>query len=203
MSDPLQTRVTLLQKIHDHQNDAAWRDFVELYTPFIYRFCCREGLAHDDASDVVQETLRAVASGIAKFEYQPERAKFRTWLYRVARSKLNTFLRRKLKHPEGTGRSTIQRLVEEHPAEETEEWEMEYQRHMFRWAVSKVKHEFGDKVWSAFWKTAVEERPVKEIGEELEMSAGSIYAAKFRVINRLREKVESVTGELEASFEIT
>ena len=196
--DRVPTRATLLQKIRDHGDDAAWKEFVELYTPLLYSFCQRQGLQHADIADVVQESLKAVATGIARFEYRPNKASFRAWLYTVARSKLNTHLRRTLKHPTGTGRSTVQRLIEEQPApDDLANWETEYRRHLFHWASGKVRHEFGDKVWQSFWMTAVENRAPQEVARELGVKPGSVYVAKFRVIRRLREKIESVTGDLD------
>ena len=46
--DRLPTRATLLQKIRDHGDEAAWSEFVELYTPLIYSFCQRQGLRQAD-----------------------------------------------------------------------------------------------------------------------------------------------------------
>ncbi len=191
------TRATLLQRIRDQGDEGAWREFVSLYTPLIYSYARKQGLQHADASDVVQETLRAVAGGIARFEYRPEKSKFRAWLYAVARSKLNTHLRRALKHPPAGG-SAVQQLIEEHPApEEFADWETEYRRHMFKWASEKVRHEFGETVWRAFWLTAVEDQPPQEVAKTLKVKTGSVYVAKFRVIKRLRERIEAVTGDLD------
>ena len=196
--DQLPTRATLLQKIRDPADEAAWGEFVELYTPLIYGFCKRQGLQHADSADVVQDSLRAIANGIGKFEYDPERASFRAWLYTVARSKLNTHLKRSLKHPAGTGRTTVQRFIEEQAGpEDLADWELDYRRHMFQWATEKIRHEFGEAVWKAFWKTAVEEQEPQDVARDLDMKPGSVYVAKFRVIKRLREKIESVTGDLD------
>src|SRR6516165_7550607 len=39
----------------------------------------------------------------------------------------------------------------------------EYRRGLFRWAVDRVRGEFQDSTWQAFWQTAVEGRKPKEV----------------------------------------
>ena len=64
------------------------RAFAELYERHeraIYRFFLRQGAAAPTADDLLQETWLAVVRNAANFE---PRAKFTTWLYTVARSKM-------------------------------------------------------------------------------------------------------------------
>ena len=64
------------------------RAFAELYERHeraIYRFFLRQGAATSAADDLLQETWIAVVRNAANFE---PRAKFTTWLYTVARSKM-------------------------------------------------------------------------------------------------------------------
>ena len=64
------------------------RAFAELYERHeraIYRFFLRQGAATSVAEDLLQETWLAVVRNAASFE---PRAKFTTWLYTVARSKM-------------------------------------------------------------------------------------------------------------------
>ena len=49
------TRQSLLIKIRDPQDSGAWNEFVDLYTPLIYRFSASRGVGPDDRPDVVQE----------------------------------------------------------------------------------------------------------------------------------------------------
>src|SRR5687768_14200871 len=101
-ADPV-TRPTLLERLRNVDNAAAWEQFVEAYTPLIYDFCHRAGLQNADAADVAQEVMRAVAGAIRKFKYDPQRGRFRTWLLTVTRSKLNNFLAKQQRQPVGIG----------------------------------------------------------------------------------------------------
>ena len=64
------------------------RAFAELYERHeraVFRFFLRQGAATSTADDLLQETWLAVVRNAATFE---PRAKFTTWLYTVARSKM-------------------------------------------------------------------------------------------------------------------
>ena len=43
------TRESLLIRLGDPANDAAWREFLEIYRPVIYRLACRQGLQDADS----------------------------------------------------------------------------------------------------------------------------------------------------------
>jgi RNA polymerase sigma-70 factor (ECF subfamily) len=66
-----------------------------------------------------------------------------------------------------------------------------------------VQPEFSEHVWNAFLLTAIEDKPAAEVAAELGMSVGSVYVAKSRVIGRLRERVASVTGDVDLPEDLT
>ena len=59
------THHTLLLRLRDSRDEEAWRQFVELYAPAVFRTCRRRGLQEADAADVTQEVLRSIAAGPA------------------------------------------------------------------------------------------------------------------------------------------
>src|SRR5436190_15761645 len=64
MSDAPITRPRLLLRMRDVIDDAAWTQFVEIYTPFIYGYCRGRGLQETAAADVAGETLFHVFLGL-------------------------------------------------------------------------------------------------------------------------------------------
>ncbi|MFM8271793.1 MAG: hypothetical protein ACKODX_05605 [Gemmata sp.] len=44
MAEPPLTRVTLLTRLKDGRDADAWREFVQLYGPVVYRFARNRGL---------------------------------------------------------------------------------------------------------------------------------------------------------------
>ena len=189
------TRETLLLKIRDRGDEVAWGQFVELYTPLVYAFCRKRGLAEHDASDVSQEVMQAISRAIGNFDYDPEKGSFRSWFYTVVRSKLNNFFRKQAQQP-AAGGTTIMKMVSEQPdSNEEHDWELDYKRQMFDWAATKVRDLFNEQTWTAFQKTAIDGEDPATVGTELGIGRGAVYAAKARVIRALRERVQSVAGE--------
>jgi len=193
MTSSPHTRPSLLVRIRDAADREAWRQFVELYAPLVYRFARRRGLQDADAADLAQDVLSAVARSSERLEYDPRRGSFRGWLFTVARNKLHTFLKRQERQRRRTEDVAVERLPEE-PAvagpDEAALWEQEYQQRLFDWAAEQVRGHFQDRTWQAFWQTAVEARPPREVAEALGLSVGAVYIAKSRVLARLKEQVQ-------------
>jgi RNA polymerase sigma-70 factor (ECF subfamily) len=191
MSVSPETRPSLLIRIKDQADAAAWSEFTEIYRPLIFRLACHRGLQPADADDLAQQVLSAVARAIVRWQDDPARARFRTWLHRVA---TNAILNALTRGPadRGTGDSALQALLNQHPAAEgptSDFLRLEHRRDVFRWAARQIRSEFHPSTWDAFWLTAVEGRATDDVARELKLSRGSVYAARCRVMRRLREKV--------------
>jgi RNA polymerase sigma-70 factor (ECF subfamily) len=192
------TRHSLVLRLRNPDDQAAWAEFVDVYEPLIYRLARRKGLQDADAQDLCQDVLRAVASAIERWDPDPAKGRFRAWLFRIARNLLVKFLARQRHHPRGTGSSSVQELLEAQPADDPQaeaEFAVEFRRRAFRWAADQVKGEFTSPTWQAFWQTAVETRPISDVARELGLSVGAVYIARSRVLARLRDQVQQLTAD--------
>ena|SRR5579884_3093634 len=186
------TRASLLVRLRDPHDKEAWGQFVQLYAPVVYGFARRRGLQDADAADLMQEVFRAVASAAGRLDYDPRRGTFRSWLYTVTRNKLYNFLDGRKRHVAGTGDSGAQELLEQQRdgADDADAlWDQEYERRVFAWAAGRVRGEFQDSTWQAFWLTAVDGQSARDAGRRLGMSPGAVYVAKSRVLARLKDEV--------------
>lgn len=193
MGQPPRTRVSLLIRLRNSEDDLAWAEFVELYAPLIYEFACKQGIQDADAADLTQEVLRAVARAIKQFDYDSQRGTFRGWLFTLVRNKIRNFLVRRKRHCQGSGDSAVQQVLAEHPApqdDEEELWERECERRRFNWAAERVRTEVRDSTWQAFWRTAVEGQSGQEVAEALGLRVASVYVAKGRVMARIKEHLK-------------
>ena len=68
-------------------------------------------------------------------------------------------------------------------------WETEYRGHLVRRALELMQADFEPATWKACWEMVTTERPAADIAAELRLSVGAVYAAKFRVLARLREEL--------------
>jgi RNA polymerase sigma factor (sigma-70 family) len=197
MSSAPETRHSLLIRVRDPADHAAWREFVEIYRPVILRLAQHKGVQPADAEDIAQEVLVTVAKAVEQWEHDPQRAKFRTWLHRVANNAVLDALTRK-KPDCGSGDSALQAVLDRRETKsgpDSDLLRLEYRREVFRWAARQVRPEFRPETWDAFWLTAVERRSVEAVAEELAKDPGAIYAARSRVMRRIREKVSEYEEE--------
>lgn len=193
------TRASLLVQIRDAANAVAWKEFVELYGPVVYGFARKRGLQDADAADVMQDVMRSVSSSIGRLEYDRDQGTFRGWLFTVTRNKVFNFLSARRVRPQGSGDTTTNRLLDTHADanDESDAWELEYQRRLAARAMERVKSEFQENTWRAFRLTAIEGVPAAEAAQQVGLTPGAIYVAKSRVLARLKAEVEVLRNEEE------
>ncbi|HKB06362.1 MAG TPA: sigma-70 family RNA polymerase sigma factor, partial [Gemmataceae bacterium] len=103
MTDLPHTRQSLLVRLKDPADAAAWRTFVDVYAPAIFAFARHNGLQPADAADLTQDVYRNVATAMRSFDYDPDRGRFRGWLFSIVRNQLRMFRRAKARHARTTG----------------------------------------------------------------------------------------------------
>ncbi|MFK7818086.1 MAG: RNA polymerase sigma factor [Planctomycetaceae bacterium] len=191
MPDLPQTRQSLLVRLSQKSGD-AWAEFLEIYEQAIYQFCRRRGLQDADAWDVTQDVLAAVDKKIESWDADTSRGKFRGWLFRVARNIAVDKVIEQTRRAVGSGDSQVGKVLAETPGtreEETTIFWMEYRRTLMGRAVEQIRMEFKETSWQSFLLTTVEGRQADEVAQELGISVGSVYAAKFRIVSRIRKQV--------------
>ena len=190
MTESPETRLSLIVRLKDRHDQEAWSEFLEIYRPLVYRLAVAKGLQHADAEDVVQQVFSSVARAVDRWQPDAERARFRTWLTTIARNAIvNALSRRALDRASG---DTAERdLLAEYAAdaEASQMLLVESRREIFQWAAKRVRGEFEPKTWDAFWLTAVEGRDVSDVANLIEKKPGAIYAARSRVMRRLKQVV--------------
>lgn len=188
------TRTSLVLQLRDPANHSAWQEFAQLYGPVIYGFARKRGLQDADAADMMQDVLRSVSGAIGTLDYDRKRGTFRGWLFTITRNKIFNFLSARKIRPQGSGDTTTNKLLDQEPAADdgADTWELEYQRRLAAIAMEKIKGEFQERSFQAFWLTAVDGVSAGEVSKQLGMSTGAIYVAKSRVLARLKEEVETL-----------
>ena len=198
MGDEPATSASLLLRIRDRGDHAAWSRFVEVYQPLIHGFARKHGLQEADAADLTQEVLRAVARAAERLDYDPRRGTFRGWLFTVVRNKLRNFLEARQRQVQGSGDTGVLEALNAQPTPidgPEEEWDREYERRLFTWAAEQVKGTVQESTWQAFWQTAVEGKAGQEVAQSLGLTVAAVYLAKSRVMARLKEQIRQLQVE--------
>jgi RNA polymerase sigma factor (sigma-70 family) len=193
MAESPTTHVSLLVRLGDPQDRAAWDRFVGLYAPLLYQFFRRRGLQDADAADVTQDVFRVVSQKAAAFAYDGTVGSFRAWLYEIARNKLRHFQTRQERQSRNREPAADDLLAAAVARDdEGEGGGAAYEQSVFAWASQRVQARVDARTWQAFWQTAVEGRSGEEVAAALGLSVGAVYVAKSRTMTRLKKVVEEI-----------
>jgi RNA polymerase sigma-70 factor (ECF subfamily) len=180
------TPPSLLERLRWPGERDAWARFVQLYTPLLYYWARRAGLQASDAADLVQDVFLLLVRKLPEFSYDRQKS-FRAWLHTVTLNKLRERLRARAGVPVGSAVADVPAPEENALLEEAE-----YRRHLVRHALTALQPEFPEVTWKAFQQYAVAGRGAPEVAAELRVRVGTVYAAKSRVLARLRQELDGL-----------
>jgi len=193
------TSLTLLQKLAVETtggNEAAWVRFFGLYTPAIRRFAEWNDRVHDP-DDVVQEVYLKLVEVIRTGKYNPDKARFRTFLALLIRHQLVALYRQDQARHVGD-RCSIDDLAEELsvPSEQREQIDLSWAKAKHEAAVEHVLTKVAMKEQSReiYRAYVIENRPVDEVSAAFCVSPDIVYKVKYRV-DKMIEAVEAEYAE--------
>ena len=188
------TSLTLLHKLAVEVtggNEASWVRFFELYTPAIRRFVEWNDHVHDP-DDVVQEVYLKLVEIIRAGKYNPDKARFRTFLALLIRRQLITLYRQdQARHV--ADHCSIDDLTEELsvPSDQRERIDLDWAKAKHEAAVEHVLTKVAMKARSrdVYRAYVIEERSVEDVAATFDVTPDIIYKVKSRV-NKMIEAVE-------------
>lgn len=197
-----ETRVSLILRLPNAADADAWNEFVVLYRPLIFALARRGGLQSADAEELTQEVLLAVAGAVARWNPDPQRGRFRTWLARITRNLLINYLFDRRRRGWQCGGSDLHELIEQQPAPaavaETELVSNEYRRSLFWAAARRIRSQMQEATWQAFYRTAVAGQTPADTAAALNLPVASVYVARSRVLAKLKHEVQRLDALQEA-----
>jgi RNA polymerase sigma-70 factor (ECF subfamily) len=195
LDDIPDTRDSLLIRVANSRDQGAWEQFARIYRPVVYNVARMRGLQDADAQDVAQQVLIAVSRALPTWQRRDETTLFRHWLCRIARNAaINAMTRqpRDLAMGGDAGRAEADRQVDD---DLDSQIEREYRRQMFRHAAVIVRSRADEITWRAFALTMIDGLTISEAACQLNKSEAVIYAARSRIMRRLRDAVNELEEE--------
>lgn len=195
MNDWPETSESLILRLRDPADAAAWSAFLAIYRTVVYRLARSRGLQDADADDLAQQVFVAIARAVESWQPAAEGPPFRAWLYRIAHNEILKAITRRKPDTAG-GSSSVMELLHEVPQREADasvELMRESRMEAFRWASEEVRHEFTPATWTMFWQSTVEARTVDDVAKTHGRTNGAVYLARYRVMKRLKEKLDEVS----------
>ena len=198
----LATRWTLIRKLARADCDEpSWTEFYQLYQKLIHGLARKSGLSHEEAQDVVQETMRSVCEKIQEFRPDPAHGSFKSWLFQMARWRIIDQLRKRKgaaptatpAAPTATRRTaTVERLPDPASLNLDALWETEWQKDLFELAVEKVRTQVSPDQFQIFDFYELHQMPAVKVARTLGVNRGQIYLARHRVLKLIKAEIKAL-----------
>ena len=176
------TKQSLLEAIRSN-SEISWQEFYNTYRPLIVFFAKRENLSLEEIEDLVQTVMVKV------FKMQE---RFRDYLGTVIHNAIVDLYRAKrrsldyaaMEMANVPGIDSFEKI-----------WCKEWQNHVFEQALIQVQNTVQETTFQAFQLSVLEQRPVQEVADFLQISVQNVYEAKSRCIAQLRKKAKVLAEE--------
>ena len=191
------TKKSLLAKVRAG-DEVSWAEFYATYKPLIL-LCGQDcTLTPDENDELVQQVMSEIFRKdiVGKydpdhipddvvFHYDQSHGRFRHYLRGIIRNQALKILRKRKSVVELD--DPAQQIAE--PAVDIwdELWDEEWKRHVLAMALTELKGHVQPETYVAFEMYALQERPVQEVADFLNLPIASVYTAKSRCIAALKE----------------
>ena len=197
------TRKSLLAKVRGG-DEVSWREFYDAYKPLIW-ICGQDcNLTPDENEELVQKVMVEIFSKdvVGKFDpdnipehvvfkYDPGKGRFRHYLRKLIRYQAIRIFRSRIKH---AGADIDDENMPPLPSDDEWEksWDEEWRKHLLNMALAELKGHVQPETYVAFEMYAIQNRPVMEVADFLNMSVSSVYTAKSRCVTALKEIIRNL-----------
>jgi RNA polymerase sigma factor (sigma-70 family) len=198
---PPTTRSTLLLRLCEQGDRAAWDEFIQVYGSLVHQEVCRRGIAQTDADDVTQIVFLRLLKALPSFRYDPSRGRFRDWLGTVIRFEVSRYRR---DHGRPREQATSPEKLDDVVMIETDaEWSNAFQMRVLEESLKRSRSRFDELTWNAFIEVWVRNRPPAEVAKAFDRTLAWVYIAKSRGLKVLAENLDELMGQFPCSPDST
>jgi RNA polymerase sigma-70 factor (ECF subfamily) len=202
--DLIETRWSLIHRLKDWEDSATWQEFFDTYWRLLYSVALKAGLMESEAQEVVQETVISVAKQMPKFQADPQRGSFKSWLLHLTRRRITDQFRKrppagrfkKSTATETAGTPVIERVAD--PAGPALDllWEEEWRENLMKAAVDRVKQAVNPKQFQVFHLLTVKQMSPEDVGALLNLKVPNVYLIKHRIASLLKDEIKKLETKL-------
>ncbi|MEM7456403.1 MAG: sigma-70 family RNA polymerase sigma factor [Planctomycetota bacterium] len=189
------TSPSLLLRIRNPEDQDAWDEFLEIYTPVVRTYCFQRRLQDADISDIVQDVMSRIVKLIRDFDYDPAKGKFRAWFGTITANRIKTFVTRKSRNQKALGQTEASAPVETYTDPDSD-WVAIFSDQVYQAACSRVRPVLEDTTWECFEATWLRNVPAADVAKALGIPVHSVYVNKSRVLKRLENEVRILAEDL-------
>ncbi len=183
------TRDTLLGRVRDAKDSAAWDEFFALYAPLLEGYARASGLAPADAEEIRDECLAVVAQRISGFRYDRAKGSFKGWLHAIARGKVLDAMRRR-----GVRSAREERPVTEEwlslpddRAAPDRIWEERWRKEHLRFALEEIRRARDEEGRALVDLLLDDGLDAAAIGARAGLNANQVYKLRSKLVREVRD----------------
>ncbi|MFD2276858.1 sigma-70 family RNA polymerase sigma factor [Rubritalea spongiae] len=188
------TRLTLIQRVQDPENQDAWKTFSTAYQDYITSILVKVGVKPNEVDDLSQDILLILWKQLPKFDYKPHEVKFRTWLYSVIRNTALSYFRSK---------NSEQKRIKKYFDSELGDTDLldqlmheEWKSYLCQKALKNIQETFTTQSIEVF-QNALKGSSVQQLAEQFNLKENTIYRIKNRVKEHLVVEIRRLRNDLE------
>ena len=196
------TRLTLLWRIRNLDDAASWADFAQRYNSFMIARAMARGMDPSTVHDAIQLVLLDVARSIHSFEHNGKPDTFKRWLGNLVGWRSRDLLRAERRFfsthlllPTDLADTLLLEGSDLTDADE-DAVTAEVRRELLTKALRRVRDRMEAKTYRAFELVALKGKAPRDAAQETGMTRGSVYVAKSRAIDLLREEISRLQRNL-------
>ena len=186
------TRASHLLRLSE-QDEAAWKEFYNKYRSMIWAIGARTGLSESDREDLLQEVALVCCNRLKSFYYDPEKCRFRSFLFGIVR---NVALNIRRKNRKSGRIEKVLRDYNDFPGLDVE-FMREYENFLLEKSIATLKDSVDSATYLVFEQLVLEEKPVCEVVRISGKSAGAVYSIKHRCLKKLDAIITELNRKLE------
>ncbi|KKK50718.1 hypothetical protein LCGC14_3122230, partial [marine sediment metagenome] len=184
-----ETHPSLLAALDGSRGGSSWLEFYHRYAPAVFRVARLRGLDQHDAEDIVQQTMLSISRHISAFDYDRDRGTFRSWVRRIAESRIVDFARRR---PAPTiPLEMVDQTIDGRPRLD-ELWETQWKLQDLLWCVEQCRNEVSPRTFAAFRLYVLEGATATETAEQVGINVNHVYVIRSEVLKRIRRLAEGL-----------
>lgn len=191
-----ETSSTLLMRLRNENDPAAWADFQRIYAGLITHWARKYGVTGADADDLTQDILLALLTTFRAggFTLDRKRGHFRSFLMVTVRNRAVNFLRARGRHPQHVA------LIDEadHPPDRAADRaaEAEYRARLLEACFEAVRPQFDALTWDCFVARSYRDEPAKKIAARLGIPYEEVYRRAYKVMKALEAYADGLDPDI-------
>jgi RNA polymerase sigma-70 factor, ECF subfamily len=168
--------IELVKKISEERNEIAFSEIFDFIAPKINAYYLKNNLSNEQAEELTQEVLSTIWLKAKLFD--PEKSKFITWSFTIARNKKIDFYRKNKKND--VNEDDIRDFLYEN--NKSDDYELES-------TINKITQELDENQKKLIKMSFFDQKSHKNIAAELEIPLGTVKSRIRSTLNKMQKYI--------------